>query len=393
MKYFGKIGLLVFVIMVSSCNYMKNVRLLTGGSLERENFVEIVPFELKKGLVVVQARINSDSEPREFIFDTGAFDGKIEKSLADSLGLPSLANKTNSTAQGISRTINLTRIDSFYLGNTPFIKTSSGKLDYAASSASRCLAPHGLIGANLIKLAQWKIDFRNRQLSFSDSPIALSDNEQTYEIPFSHHLLSGSPEIEIQVEGKAITPVLFDVGFNGGLVLPKYLSRHFPTTDSTVIIDRATSGIFGSNTDTLIEKTLLVNVGGFETTIPVEFSSIGKSLLGTEFLKNFDVYLDYQKDVIQLQRNTSDQFEMAPNKSFIPGVLNDSLWVVDRVTSDLPIQIGDTLRSVNGKKPSDLYHDFCDYILGIGVLMDHKEWVVETISGDTLRVANFTEGH
>lgn len=375
--------------MISGCNYSRNVRLLTGGSLDRENFVETVPFEFRKGLIVVQARVNNDTHLREFIFDTGAFDGKIEKGLSDSLNLPTKAYKTNSTAQGISRNIELTRLDSLFLGETPFVKTSAGKLEYDVNSASRCIAAHGLIGANLIKLAHWKIDFRGEMLSFSDSPISPLEHEDLYVVSFSHPMLSGTPSIELKVEDKTISPVLFDVGFNGGLILPKYLSAKFPTTDSTIIIDRSTTGIFGSSVDTLIVKTLTVNIGGFEQRIQVEFSSIGKSLLGTDFLKQFDIYMDYKKDLIGLQRNAITTVEIADILHFVPGMLNDSLWVVNRTVHDSSIQLGDTLRFVNGKRPSQIFSDYCEYVDGIGDFLNSQQISIETISGNRLNLTSF----
>jgi len=109
---------LVWLIVASSCSYLKNVQLLTGGHIGRKNYVQTLPFEWRKELIVVKARLNSDTTQREFIFDTGAFNSKVESDLANVLGLKVVTEKTNSTASGINRKIEVVRTDTLLLGET-----------------------------------------------------------------------------------------------------------------------------------------------------------------------------------------------------------------------------------------------------------------------------------
>lgn len=89
------------ILLFSGCNYIKNIRLLSGGKLEKKDFVEELSFDYRKGILVLKAQINEDSTWHEFIFDTGAFDGKVEKQLAERLQMPTIATKSNGTAAGI----------------------------------------------------------------------------------------------------------------------------------------------------------------------------------------------------------------------------------------------------------------------------------------------------
>ena len=116
--------------------------------------------------------------------------------------------------------------------------------------------------------------------------------------------------------------------------------------------------------------------------IPVEFSSIGKALLGNDILEHFMVTIDYDENSITLS-SESDVHADQPY-SFIPGMLNDSLWVVDRTTDTLPFSLGDTLQSVNGKRPEDMYTSFCDYFLNISTLLQADSLSVTKSSGTTL---------
>src|SRR6056297_1823176 len=161
--------ILALVVSMAACGYFKNIGLLTNGKMLREDFVQAVPFEFKKGLIVVKARLNADSTEREFIFDTGAFNSKVEKGLAKRLGLKTVTSKTNTDSNGNSRTIEVARIDSLLIGETWFSDIGAGKVEYGEDSATPCIASDGIIGANLIKLAHWKIDYLNKTLYFSDT--------------------------------------------------------------------------------------------------------------------------------------------------------------------------------------------------------------------------------
>ena len=373
---------LLFVFLLCSCNYISNVRLLSGGDIDRKNFTETIPFRYIKGLIVVDAQLENDTTQHQFIFDTGAFNSKVEYELADELDLPVKATKNNSTAAGVSRKIEVARIGNVQLGTTQFSNIGAGKLRYDEKSASPCIAEDGIIGANLIKLAHWKIDYQTQQLHFSDSPFSIPENRNVYHLSFKKPLLSGTPEIELGIAGRTISGVMFDVGYNGGLSLPANFADAFESDSTFTIFDQSTSGIYGSNVDTITTKVLEISLGGFKTKIPVEFSSIGKALLGNDVLEHFEVFLNYRKKRISLIPYEKPSVEFP--RTFIPGIVNDSLWVVNRTSPELPFHLGDTLRSVNGKKPGEVFQNHCDYIINITSLLSNKSLEIETVSGHSV---------
>lgn len=374
----------IVIATTVSCNYFRNVKLLTGGTVEAKKYEQTIPFEYKKGLIVIEGTVNSDAAPRQFIFDTGAFNSKVEAELADSLGLKTIATKENSTAAGVSQHIEVTRLDSLQLGDVLFRNIGAGKLNYAPTSASPCIADDGIIGANLIKLAHWKIDYQNQELTFSDSPLSPPKETVQSSIKFKKPLLSGVPEIELKVGERTVEGVLFDAGYNGGLVLPAQFASAFQSDTETKVVDRSTTGIYGSKTDTLITKKLGVTLGDFSFTIPVEFSSNGKALLGNDVLEHFDVYINYSAKKISLTKTS--EIEVPFELSFIPGVLNDSLWVVNRTSAELPVSLGDTLRSINGKLPRDVFQNHCEYVMKIGDFL-RQEMEIVTIKGEKMTIS------
>ena len=103
-------------------------------------------------------------DTHQFIFDTGAFQSKVEYSLSESLNLKTKFKRDNGTAQGIKREIEITSVDSVKIGESKFINIGAGKLKYDKNSYSPCVAKDGIIGANLIKLAHWKIDYQKKEM-------------------------------------------------------------------------------------------------------------------------------------------------------------------------------------------------------------------------------------
>lgn len=372
------------ILILCSCDYLTQVRLLKNGEVGASNYLEEIPFELRKGIIVVQAKLNGSDTNREFIFDTGAFDCKVEKDLAESLGMPTLATRDNSTAAGISRELEITRVEEWMLGQIPFRNLSAGKLDYDASSSSPCLAPHGLVGSNLIRLAHWKVDFQNQMLSFSDSAFQPDRMEAQYRIPFDHEKLTGIPEVSMVVGEQTVSGLIFDLGYNGGIVLPLSLADQIPGEVEKVILDQSTTGIFGSSQDSILVKKVKINFGGFEQSIPVEFSSLGKGLIGTDFLKHFEILMDYQKKEITLLPR--EQVQIPEGLDFIPGIGSDGLWVVDRTNPELPLKLGQKIRSINGNKAREVFPSHCDYVLGIRDFLAQGVFELELEDGSIIRI-------
>jgi hypothetical protein len=340
------------------------------------NEMDHVSFDYVKKIIVVEASLENQTTANSFIFDTGAFYSKVEKSRAEQLQLPTIYSKENSTAQGVVRKVEMSSVNNIRISTTDFNEIAVGKLVYDTKSYSPCIAKDGILGANLIKLQNWKIDYEQQKLYFASQPF--KDDRQTDEntIDFTTSFLSGIPKIEIEIEGKTISNVKFDLGYNGGLILPKKFAKTFSSDTQKIYLDKSTSGIFGSNLDTLMVKNLAMKIAGETETIPVEFSSLDKALLGNDFLEHFIVLLDYEHEKITLIK-TSDVVLDKP-KNLIPGILNDSLWVVNRTVPHSPFKIGDTIQTINGYQPKDLFQSHCEYFFNISKLLASDSLLIKT---------------
>ncbi len=379
---FNKIKIvLLLVLPLLGCNTISELRLQsnTDSVIGKETSI---PFKYTKKLIVVDVSLNNSKKTNSFIFDTGAFQSKVEYKLSEELKLKTITKRNNGTAQGVKREIEITSVDSIKLLTSSFFNISAGKLKYDATSYSPCVAADGIIGANLIKLAHWKIDYVNKEMKVSKDPFLINANDTQYTLEFATSFLSGVPKVDIQIDGQIIENVIFDLGYNGGLVVPYKFANQFHSENSQTIIDQSTAGIFGSNRDTLLVKELNVQLGVFKTKIPVEFSSLNKALLGNDFLEHFTIYLDYNDNKVTLIPNSTIEVDKA--KTFIPGVLNDSLWIVNRTNPKLPLNIGDTLKTINGYKPKDVFKSHCDYFLNISEFLKSDTLNIEANNGNRI---------
>ena len=382
---FNKIKIvLLLVLPVLGCNTISELKLQSNSDsvIDKETSI---PFKYTKKLIIVNAYLNDSKKANSFIFDTGAFQSKVEYDLSEKLNLETITIRNNGTAQGVKREIEITSVDSIRLSTSSFFNIGAGKLKYDALSYSPCIAKDGIIGANLIKLAHWKIDYVNKEMKVSKKPFVVNLNNEHYILDFATSFLSGVPKVNVELDGKVIENVIFDLGYNGGLVVPYKFANQFHSENSQTIIDQSTAGIFGSSRDTLLVKELNVKLGNFQTKIPVEFSSLNKALLGNDFLEHFTIYLNYDDGTITLKPNSPVTIDNI--KTFIPGILNDSLWIVNRTNPKIPLKIGDTLKTINGYRPKDLFQSHCDYFLKISEFLKSDSLNIEANNGNKINLS------
>jgi len=377
--------LCIALLLLTACEYSKTVYVLSKGKAKDKDFQASLPFEYYKGLILVKAFVNEDSQARSFIFDTGAFDGKIAAGWADSLKLEKQSYKQNSDSHGNTRKITMLSIKDLHLGGEAhFQEIAMGKVEYDSLSATPCITNAGLLGGNLLRLAHWKIDYETQTLGLSNKPLVQPDTAPSLVLDFERELLSAQPYITLKINGKEVSNICFDTGFNGGLSLPTSVMDALGANVLDTLFDFSSSGIYGKSVDTLYVAELQIE--GFPKPVQATFSAKGKALLGNEILSFFTIFIDPKKEEIKLFTRKNINFTQPKEASFIPGVLNDTLWVVARCKSNSGFALGDTLRRINGQQPKALFSNYCDYYHRVGNLLRKDTILVEDSQGQTQQV-------
>lgn len=375
---------LLCLFLISSCNYISNVHLLSRGSVEQSNFLESIDFENRHGILVVKGTVNDHPDTLEFIFDTGAFDNKITQNWADNYGLKERATKDKPDSQGNSNKISMTLINKISLGNIDFKNTAAGIIEYPENSLSPCIAADGIIGANLIREANWKIDYVNNKIWITDdfSRFKELNTKTTPHIKFKKPTLSGTPKIDLTVNGKELGNILFDTGSNGSVDLPKSIKDQIfinSNVEWDTTLDNSSSGIWGTNFDSVFTSKSGIQFKGYDILeSEVNFADKGFAKVGNDVLEKYDVYLNYDKKRIYLNKNSDyDDVTSKSSFGFIPYYGAENIWTVENIVLGSPahksgINFGDTITKIDGKTPDQFYSSFCGYF----------DWVT-TYFGDT----------
>ncbi len=275
---------------------------MTAGESQKEPFHVTIPFEYKAGLPFVQVTVNGVKG--NFLFDTGA-PNVISEELAEKLGVKSLAEaKVNDSGGNSTRGNANVKLDNVEIGGVHFYNTGAIVQNLSGSDIFKCLKFDGVIGANLMRTAFWKIDYQNGEISIA-SDLNLLDSLDGYTTLTFKQKFTGTPEISIQVNGQTISDLTFDTGSNGHISMPlSKMSDFGDQLESTYSIGATSYGVGGrTQSDTtyyVMTDSITFGEEFFERKI-VEFEAHADNI-GNEFLQNFDVIMDWQSKQFYLKK-------------------------------------------------------------------------------------------
>lgn len=367
---------LVIAFFLGSCNVIKTVSLLKSGSVDAADYAQEIPFDNTADMIIIPVAINGKTY--QFIFDTGA-PCVISKELAKELGLEAEVEVNSSDSGGNTAKTGFTELAAIKIGGITFSNIGVALIDLEQIKEMQCLGVDGIIGANLMKTAKWKIDYQEKVLTFTDHIKNLNVTNDYVEIEYTPSL-SGTPEVEVTLSpGVKAGKVIFDTGFMGELTVPSgiYTKLRKSGYEKPMISGYGTSsaGAYGRSTDT--SKYLKIDNATFgELThrdVIVEFKGDHSGILGNRLLSNYEVVIDwevqkiYMKAVIEIKPSTLSSFGFKPlmkENKLVVGFLYDHPDL-----SGVPLHIGDQILAVNGTDYTHLTHaGYCE------ILIDHSRW-------------------
>ncbi len=366
---------------------MKTKKLYQKGSISEQVILDSVPFTMPQGIPIVKVKIGG--EVVNMLFDTGA-PNVISPRLAKKMGLKKKVKLTVGDSGGNREHSEMVMIPEIELGHHSFLETAALVLDLNTDIFA-CMQLDGIIGANLMKLAKWHIDFDHKMLYFSSSLSAFPFVDEYARLVFET-ARTFTPKIDFSIDNQLVKNVTFDTGSNGNLRLSKKAWKAKIKNKSSyterIFYGVASTGAHGkSKSDTLI----LINgthLNLFDTLYP-DFSfsySAHKSLLGSKFLSNHDLVLDwenntiYAKQISMINRNPSSPFGFALRLDKDKIVV--TLLEIGRKASQL-LKIGDEIINVNGTPVAEM--EICNLrelvktwsersAINIVILRDGKEY-------------------
>lgn len=388
-----KLFFFTLTIIFSSCNPLKLVKLMNGGEVQKKEFYHVVPFEMRMGELIVKAEING--RQYDFMVDTGA-PNCISRQLAEELKLKPKASQQVSDSQGEKNELDFVVVDSISLNGLTFINTGAVIVDLEVSPEIACIGVDGFIGANLMRKAVWQINYKTGNFILTSSRDQLPAPTRQVLLPFVA-AGSGTPLVNLEYNGVKEERVTFDMGSNGGFAGKKTVFEQMRKENAGLKtnfgVGKNAAGLYGSKSDSVFYALADVTVGdSVFRSQSVKFSSSQSKTIGNEFLKNFSVVIDWNKNEIALIPEGTPEEPSLESFGFSPKREGAKL-VVGFILNGLPaeragMQTGDQILRIGGENYAELTDALWCGILHNGLLDKAiREMEVEFLrDGKTLTV-------
>jgi predicted aspartyl protease len=304
MKKFLFLSILL-VSVLTSCKVIRTVSLMKRGSVQQKEFTTTVPFEIRRGLIVLKVGIAG--EVYDFILDTGA-PNVVSTELAEKLGLRSKVERKVGDSQSKKNDLGFAEIENIEIGGINFLNTGAAIADLKMSDAIRCLDIDGLIGSNLMRKAIWKFDFQAQVITITTSMDAIELGSDVLKIPFTTSM-QGTPIMNVKLDSTTHQTAIIDLGSNGGFSFNKKSGLSIAENDKSIehveYYGAQMSGLYGLGApDTIMfAKVPNIVIGDVQVSQTIATFSKTNAIIGTEFFSNYDLIINWNiKEALLIKR-------------------------------------------------------------------------------------------
>ncbi len=303
--------LLITLLVAFASTGCSPSKLFLKGDDPKTEYSTQVPFTRTTKLIIVE--VEMDGKPRRFLFDTGA-PMVVSEELAEEFDMKVVATAKVGDSNNQERKQEFVRMPEFSIGAQQFSDFTAVVVDLDYSPVVACLDIDGILGANMMCRAYWKIDYENQILYFSNVDEFIPEEvDDATVIPFRTKA-SFTPVVDLTIDSTVVKNVTFDTGSASAVSIARDRVPNFQANAEDAIVRHGyiSSGIYGATADTAHYFSKSVGVGN--STVPNMLLSVqknkGKALLGTSYFDEFDLILNWrQKRAFLVPK--SDSVEMA----------------------------------------------------------------------------------
>lgn len=249
----------------------------------------IIPFEYIDGKIIIN--IDIKNKKHNFIFDTGALT-IISSELKGSLN----EKKSNvvfeaTDANNSKSTMDLFSTNELKVENLKFKNIDFSFADISWMESRACKKISGIFGANMMVNKFWRLDFNAKTIVVSDQSI--KNSTEGISIPFTEVNFTHSPEASFKIRNQNFS-FLFDTGAGNGFTLDsnsyKLVKDNNFLTFEGLLSQSLSSVSKGERQFDVMEVEGNNSVLGNQI---VDNSDDSRNLVGTRFMENFLIDLDF----------------------------------------------------------------------------------------------------
>lgn len=360
--------LLLSVFSFSSCGIVskiKTVGLINGTQIEQGHFFEEMSFKEENGRIILPVEIQN--KVYDFLFDTGAI-AVIDNEVLQNLKTQKVTSQKVKDYVGTKSKLNYHKLEQISVQNINFRSAGVVGADFGILKTKGCTAVAGIIGANWMKKALWQIDFQQQKLRFASSLDSLQIPENSDTISFIPSL-QGTPAFKFLTSNGVQKDMILDTGSSGNLSMP---ANGFSKAECNAALLKCfglTYGIFGSSLDsTFFIQFPTASIGHtlkLKNPVIVLESSTSKGVMGTAFMQNYLLTIDWQRQIIIFSPISTPEKKKVNNYGFGIDLVDDKLMVSsvykNALDQEKGLEYNDQILMINQR---DLSHptqsDYCD---------------------------------
>lgn len=363
--------------------YKNRDKYLFAVQVEKKNFTETIDFTDKKDQIVIPVIIGGKTY--QFLFDTGAVT-VISTELQERLKPNVLFSNALIDGGGKENVEQFYNLGSVQIGSVKFNSVATVVADLSRFEKLFCVKLDGIIGANLLRTCNWKIDYKNKKLLFSDKKIKpLGDFT---EIDFEENF-SGSPILKTYM-GQYYYLALMDTGYNGSLSIPD--SLFFKNRKSKEIklnkgFGKSSLSIYESAPETEHVGLMdTIHIGSyFVKDVEVKINSSPGILIGNALLKNSrEIIINWAKHKIYLSNAKMEEAAVYNTFGFSPLFIDGKITIVllwdEGDAKSKGVALGDVITAINDENTKNITQEkWCELL---EVLTNDDFIKIKTIRND-----------
>ena len=269
-------------------------------------------FELFNNHIYVKARINNSKKRYDFVYDTGAMATVIDKGLTEKLGLKLEGKLPGVGAAGTESTA-LSEIKSLSIGKIDFLNQSVAVMDFSNLQKQIKHKFEGLIGYDVISRVITVIDYKNEKMELLDYSKFKPNSKEFRDFKILNiDLYSKIFLLSLELDGKKGN-FLIDTGSNSYFDL----SSNFVNKTNLLVNNNDElktinfAGLGGVMESKIIEnyeldffgEKISTNIGIHESNRGIFADKSIDGIIGSGFLKNFIIVLDYKNNKFYYKRD------------------------------------------------------------------------------------------
>ena len=343
---------LLFLFLTSlffSCGSIRTAIILSKTSvINLPKKKSLMKFDNSFSLVILKVTIKGKSY--RFVYDTGAGITLVSKDAAKAIGLKKVTDVTVADSQKSSQKLSVVVIDSMYVGNMCYTKVGAVVNDFSKIPQLSCLNIDGILGINVIKLSNWKINYDSTTVDVSDINNSLTEPNSFKSVSFNPNKQK-MPCIDFSVQNMKET-FLIDMGDNGeSVALPSKVNLDKKAVD--IMVGYSASGLYGSKMDTTeYYRTDLTNPEISMSDVSISQPNNSKFLIGTGFLeKRFScVVFDFKTNQLFVEDKAQKDKQIL-SYGFSPQLVGNKIIVgakfLDFSADINKLSVGDTIVGIN----------------------------------------------